>query len=118
MLKSAIGYTQIEKKTDSLSDGDVLAVVQKEAKKRRDAIEEFERGGRPELAAKEKKELDVLVAVAAEDDSSQGDLRVEMIEGMKAAQWTVVHQNAQDEYIRQILEDLSKDDQGAGRMER
>lgn len=60
MLKSAIGYTQIERKTEALSDADVLAVVQKEAKKRRDAIEEYERGGRPELAAKEKAELEVL----------------------------------------------------------
>ena len=60
MLKSAIGYVQIEKKTETLSDADVLAVVQKEAKKRRDSIEEFDRGGRAELAAKERAELKVL----------------------------------------------------------
>jgi uncharacterized protein len=60
MLKSAIGYAQIEKKTENLSDSDLLAVVQREAKKRRDSIEEFERGGRAELAAKEKIELKVL----------------------------------------------------------
>ena len=60
MLKSAIGYLQIEKKTENLTDADLLAVVQREAKKRRDSIEEFERGGRTELAAKEKIELKVL----------------------------------------------------------
>lgn len=60
MLKSAIGYAQIEKKVEPLPDADVLAVVQKEAKKRRDSIEEFERGGRAELAAKEAAELKVL----------------------------------------------------------
>ncbi len=60
MLKSAIGYVQIEKKVDALSDADVLVVVQKEAKKRRDSGEEFEKGGRPELAAKERGELKVL----------------------------------------------------------
>jgi uncharacterized protein YqeY len=60
MLKSAIGYVQIEKRTESLSDAEVLAVVQKEAKKRRDSIEEFDRGGRAELAAKERAELKVL----------------------------------------------------------
>jgi len=60
MLKSAIGYAQIEKKVDALGDADVLVVVQKEAKKRRDASEEFEKGGRPELAAKERAELKVL----------------------------------------------------------
>ena len=52
LLKSAVGYLQIEKKVDVLPDADVLAVVQKEAKKRRDSIEEFDRGGRAELAAK------------------------------------------------------------------
>jgi uncharacterized protein YqeY len=60
MLKSAIGYAQIEKKVEPLPDADALAVVQKEAKKRRDSITEFERGGRPELAAKEAAELKVL----------------------------------------------------------
>ncbi len=60
MLKSALGYAQIEKKVEPLPDADVLAVVQKEAKKRRDAFSEFERGGRPELAAKEAAELKVL----------------------------------------------------------
>lgn len=60
MLKSAIGYAQIEKKVEPLPDADALAVVQKEAKKRRDSIAEFERGGRAELAAKEAAELKVL----------------------------------------------------------
>jgi uncharacterized protein YqeY len=62
MLKSALGYVQIEKKTDALSEGDVVAVVQKEVKKRRDSIEQFEKGGRPELAEKEKKEITILEA--------------------------------------------------------
>jgi len=60
MLKSAVGYTQIEKKTENLSEPDFIAVVQKEAKKRRDSIEQFEKGGRPELADKERKEITVL----------------------------------------------------------
>jgi uncharacterized protein len=60
MLKSAIGYIQIEKKVESLSDAEFISVVQKEVKKRRDSIEQYEKGGRPELAAKEKQEIDVL----------------------------------------------------------
>src|SRR3954447_17835061 len=60
MLKSAMGYAQIEKKTETLSDGDVVSIAQKEVKKRRDSIEQFEKGGRPELAEKEKKEITVL----------------------------------------------------------
>jgi uncharacterized protein YqeY len=60
LLKSAVGYTQIERKTETLSEPDFIAVVQKEVKKRRDSIEQFEKGGRPELAEKEKKEITVL----------------------------------------------------------
>src|SRR6476469_6938872 len=60
MLKSAIGYVQIERKTESLSDADFVAMVQKEVKKRRDSVEQFEKGGRPELATKEKQEISIL----------------------------------------------------------
>lgn len=60
MLKSALGYVQMEKKADSLSDPDFIAVVQKEIKKRRDAVDQFQQGGRPELAEKEQKEIPVL----------------------------------------------------------
>lgn len=60
MLKSTLGYVAIERKTDLLPDADFISVVQKEVKKRRDSIEQFEGGGRPELAAKEKIELAVL----------------------------------------------------------
>jgi uncharacterized protein YqeY len=62
MLKSALGYAQIERKTDSLPDAEVVAIVQKEVKKRRDSFEQFEKGGRAELAAKEKQEIVVLEA--------------------------------------------------------
>jgi len=57
MLKSAIGYAQIERKNENLSEAELLAIVQKEVKKRRDSIEQFEKGGRPDLAAQERKEL-------------------------------------------------------------
>jgi uncharacterized protein YqeY len=60
LLKSALGYVQIEKKTDQLSDAEITAVIQKESKKRRDSIEQFRNGGRPELAEKEARELVVL----------------------------------------------------------
>lgn len=60
LLKSAVGYAQIERKTESLSDTEFIAVVQKEVKKRRDAITEFEKGGRGDLVAKEQHEVSVL----------------------------------------------------------
>jgi len=60
MLKSAVGYAQIEKKVETLPDAEFVTIVQKEIKKRRDSVEQFEKGGRPELAAKEKQEITVL----------------------------------------------------------
>lgn len=60
MLKSALGYAQIEKKTEALSDADVVVLLQKEAKKRRDAMEEYGKAGREDLVAKERAELAVV----------------------------------------------------------
>ncbi len=60
LLKSALGYAQIEKKSETTSDADFVALVQKEVKKRRDSIEQFEKGGRAELAVKENQEIAVL----------------------------------------------------------
>ena len=62
LLKSAVGYAQIERKNDNLTDAEVVALVQMEVKKRRDAAEAYEKGGRPELASKEKQEITVLEA--------------------------------------------------------
>jgi len=60
LLKSAAGYAQIERGTENLTDAEVIALIQKEVKKRRDSVEQFEKGGRPELASKEKQEITVL----------------------------------------------------------
>ena len=42
------------------TDEDVLAVIQKEVKQRKDSIEQFEKAGRQDLADKEKAELAIL----------------------------------------------------------
>ncbi len=62
MLKSALKNVAIEKGgiTFELDDASALAVVRKELKKRQDSIESFEKGNRPDLAAKEKSEAEIL----------------------------------------------------------
>ena len=62
MLKSALTNLAIEKGGlgFQLADTDALAVVRKEVKKRQDSIESFDKGGRPELAAKERAEAEIL----------------------------------------------------------
>jgi uncharacterized protein YqeY len=63
MLKSALKYAAIEKANESqLDDAAASQVIRKQVKQRQDSIESFEKGGRPELAAKEKEELEILNA--------------------------------------------------------
>jgi uncharacterized protein YqeY len=45
---------------DQLADEDVMTVISREAKKRKDSIQQFEAAGRPELAESEKAELTLL----------------------------------------------------------
>lgn len=45
---------------DTLTEDESFAVIKKLAKQRKDSIEQFEKGGRPELAESEKKELTIL----------------------------------------------------------
>lgn len=59
MLSAALHNTQIAARHE-LSEGEALAVVQKEAKQRRDSIDQFRQGGREDLVAKEEAELAVL----------------------------------------------------------
>src|SRR2546427_13296304 len=64
MLKSALKYAAIAKSgaEAELSDAEAAQVVRKQVKQRQDSIESFEKGGRAELAAKEKEELSILNA--------------------------------------------------------
>ena len=62
MLKSALKYAVIAKSDAEaeLSDSEAVQVIRKQAKQRQDSIESFEKGGRAELADKEKQELAIL----------------------------------------------------------
>ena len=64
MLKSALKYSAIEKSgaEAQLDNAEAAQVIRKQVKQRQDSIESFEKGGRPELAAKEKDELAILQA--------------------------------------------------------
>ena len=45
-----------------LADGDLLSVLQKMIKQRHEAVELYDKGGRPELAAQEREEIAVISA--------------------------------------------------------
>jgi uncharacterized protein YqeY len=56
--------------TEPLGDEDAAAVLKKQAKQRRDSIEQFEKGGRSDLAQKEKAELAIVEEITKELTSS------------------------------------------------
>ncbi|MFC1499922.1 GatB/YqeY domain-containing protein [Candidatus Zixiibacteriota bacterium] len=58
-LISRIQYARIEKQ-DDLTDQDIIAVIAKQAKSRRESIEAFEAGGRDDLVEKETRDLAVI----------------------------------------------------------
>lgn len=58
-LQSAIKQVEIDTRKDP-TDDDVMAVFQKEAKKRREAIDESTKAGRSDLAEKEASELSII----------------------------------------------------------
>ncbi|WP_164013139.1 GatB/YqeY domain-containing protein [Pyxidicoccus trucidator] len=60
MLKSAVKYKEVEPGASALDDAGVLTVIAGLIKQRRDSIEQFKSGGRPELAEKEEAEIGVL----------------------------------------------------------
>jgi uncharacterized protein YqeY len=64
MVKSALTNAAIEKvgAAGTLSDVEAVGVIRKQVKQRLDSIQSFETGGRPELAAKERQEIEFLTA--------------------------------------------------------
>lgn len=63
MLDAMIKNTEIEKlkKEEGLNDQEVQEVIARSVKQRKDSVEQYTTGGRPELAAKEQKEIEILM---------------------------------------------------------
>lgn len=59
LLLSALGNARIEARHD-LSDEEAVTALQREAKQRRDSIEEYGKAGRDDLVQTEQEELDVI----------------------------------------------------------
>ncbi len=59
LMLAAIKQVEVDKRVD-LDDAGVLGVLDKMVKQRRDSVEQFEKGGREDLAAIERDEIAVL----------------------------------------------------------
>ncbi|MBU1557457.1 GatB/YqeY domain-containing protein [Patescibacteria group bacterium] len=62
---------QKRKPSEELGDGDVLNVIKRAVKQRKDSIEQFRKGGREDLAENEEKELEVLSTYLPETMSKE-----------------------------------------------
>jgi uncharacterized protein YqeY len=72
MAKSALKNKEIDKK-GALDDAEAIRVLQGLVKQREDSVEQFTKGNRPELAAKEQAEIAILRSYLPAE-ASEGDV--------------------------------------------
>src|SRR3989344_3009106 len=65
-----------------LTDEEIVEVLSSEIKKRKDSVEQYAKGGRPELAEKEQNEIDVLMVYMPEQ-MSENDIKSEVVKAIK-----------------------------------
>lgn len=71
LLKGAIDLERINKRVDKLSDDDIISIIAKQIKTRKESIVEFEKGNRQDLIDKTNSEIDILSAYMPEQLSEE-----------------------------------------------
>jgi uncharacterized protein YqeY len=116
MVKAAMMNRQIEKGGE-LSDEELAKMLQSLLKQRRDSVEQYEKGGRAELAAKERAEIGVIEAylpqaatreeieqaVAAAIEETGASSMKEMGAVMKAAQARLAGRAADGRVVSEVV---------------
>jgi len=59
MIRSDIKQWEVDKRQD-VSDEDVIQIISKQVKQRKDSIEDFEKSGREDLVEQNRKEIEIL----------------------------------------------------------
>lgn len=75
MVKGAMQLEVINKKRD-LNDDEVIAIIAKQIKMRKDSIEEFKKASRDDLVKKTQKEVDILVTYMPEQLNEEEIIKV------------------------------------------
>ncbi|MFE4711324.1 MULTISPECIES: GatB/YqeY domain-containing protein [Bacillales] len=70
MVRSTIKYLEIDLKR-TLDDNEVLDILSREIKQRKDALQEFETAGRDDLAASTKAEIEIIIKYLPEQLSEE-----------------------------------------------
>jgi uncharacterized protein YqeY len=116
MVKAAVMNREIEKHGE-LDDEEMSKLLRSLVKQRRDSVEQYERGGRQELADKEKTEIEVIeaylpqaasreeieAAVAAAISESGASSMKDMGGVMKAVQAALAGKNADGRTVSEIV---------------
>lgn len=116
MVKAGIVNREIEKGGE-LDDEELAKLLRSMTKQRRDSIEQFEKGGRPELVAKEQAEIEVIEAYlpqAASQDEIEKAVAAAIAETgaasmkdmgkvMKAAQAALAGKNADGRAVSEAV---------------
>ncbi len=90
------------KPDEELGDEDVLTVIGRQVKQRKDSIEQFEKGGRADLAESEKKELAILQAFLPAQMSRE---EIEAYVKSKLAE-IPTEASGKNQFMGQIMRDL------------
>ena len=96
--------------TEELADQEVLTVIRREVKKRKDAFEQFTKGNRPELAQKEEAER-VMLENYLPAMMSQDDIR--KIAEAKKAEMGVTDKKEAGKFMGALMKDLQGKADGA-----
>lgn len=91
------------KPTDVLAEDDIMALVRRAAKQRRDSIEQFEKGGRLDLAETEKAELLILEAMLPAQ-MSEDAVRAATV--AKAAEMGITDKSKANQLMGALMKDL------------
>ena len=102
MLRAAIKNAEIDKQAE-LNDEQAVEVIGKEVKKLRDALADFEKAGRPELAEKTKAELALMTGFLPEQ-LSEADVQKAVAE--KAAALGLSGEAAYGRLMGEVMKDL------------
>ena len=116
MVKAAMQNRQIEKGGE-LDDDEMSKLLRSLVKQRRDSVEQYEKGGRQDLADKEKAEIEVIeaylpqaasqeeieAAVATAIAESGGSSMKDMGKVMKAAQAALAGKNADGRTVSELV---------------
>jgi len=77
LITTELSYAQVDYKQGDLPDEEVVKVLMKEAKKRKDSIETYTKVGAPDRAESERKELEIIEKYLPEM-MSEADLKLEI----------------------------------------